>query len=122
MTKEYICAEQTADGPRHFVVDSKETFDSLVHLSAMGSDEAEMWGGFEFDIYKEDGTYGEDDEDDSLSDVDGRNLVPGGKHRVITAAIVAAAHEEADLGDECESDTAADEAAEDAYLTARFGI
>lgn len=77
--KGFVCAERTADGPRHFAVDCEETFDAYVELSDMGSDEAGAWGGFDFDLDPDDEENGDADGDD----MDQNELV---KCQVITMA------------------------------------
>ena len=49
-TKEFLCSAMTAEGPTFFYVDSPVAFQIIKNLSEMGSNEAEEWGGLEFNI------------------------------------------------------------------------
>lgn len=113
MTNKIICAEKTADGPRHFVVESEAAFDALVILSDRGSAEADMWGGFEFDV---DLTPQDEDNDDGSGfwDADGTTVAEYLTHDPITLKQVQDAEPEADEYDE--DGMASQEAYEDAYL------
>lgn len=71
MTDKIICAEMTADGARHFIVESEAAYDALVSLSDNGSAEADVWGGFEFNV--DTSPYNEDD-DTGFYDADGTTV------------------------------------------------
>ena len=45
-----ICTESTADGDNLFGVDSKNTYNFIVKLERFAFDEAEYYGGFQYNI------------------------------------------------------------------------
>lgn len=115
--KGFVCAERTADGPRQFAVESEAAFDAYVVLSEMGSNEAEHWGGFDFDLDPDD----EDTYDADGDELDKNELV---KCQVITEAEIKKASAALINGNEPEDGDELDEydnVYEDAFLAVRDG-
>lgn len=118
--KGFVCAERTADGPRHFAVESEEAFDAYVELSDMGSDEAGAWGGFDFDL---------DPDDEETGDADGEDMDKNKleKCQVITMAEIVKAKDvllkdlDDDDGDDGSDDGGYDSPYEDVFLAVRDG-
>ena len=45
-----ICTESTADGDNLFGVDTKNTYNFIVNLERFAFNEADYWGGFQYNI------------------------------------------------------------------------